>query len=178
MNTRRSPQRAPATETECPWADIAEDGSNLTVDLLPSVPFVRLADLFRRNVTSPYADLFELTVPQWRVLALMGHFSPVPFGMLVSFSGSDKALVSRAARQLEERGLAQVVPDTQGNRKKITWALTPEGEAIYQELMPIAQKRAAGILRALSREERITLFTALRKLEAVCSVPPPDGAAP
>jgi DNA-binding MarR family transcriptional regulator len=156
----------------CPWADIDEDGANLTVDLLPSVPFVRLADMFRRNVTAPYADLYELTVPQWRVLALMGHFSPVPFGMLVTFSGSDKALVSRAVRQLEERGLAQVLPDTQGNKKKLTWALTPEGEAIYHELMPIAQKRAAGILNSLSRTERITLYTVLGKLERACSSAP------
>lgn len=166
---------APAAAADCPWADIAPDGSNLTVEHLPSVPFVRLAELFRRNVTSSYAALYEFTVPQWRVLALMGHFSPIPFGMLVGFSGSDKALVSRAARQLEERGLARVVPDPDGNRKKITWALTPRGLAIYRELMPKAQQRAADILNALDREERITLHRVLGKLEGLCSAPAVDG---
>jgi DNA-binding MarR family transcriptional regulator len=169
----------PPAAVSCPWEHIAEDGSNLSVDLLPSVPFVRLADMFRRKVTAPYARLGGLTVPQWRVLALMDHFSPIPFGMLVSFSGSDKALVSRTVRQLEELGLAVVLPDAQGNKKKLTCAITPEGEAICRELMPIAQQRAARLLNGLTRDERVTLYTVLAKLEALIGELPalaPDEA--
>ena len=75
--TKSTAPTAPA-DADCPWSTIEEDGSNLTVDQLPSVPFVRLADLFRRNITAPYANLYDLAVPQWRLFALMGYFSPVP----------------------------------------------------------------------------------------------------
>jgi len=175
MTKTRNPARGAPAATPCPWEDIADDGSNLSVDMLPSVPFVRLADLFRRKVTAPYANLHDLTVPQWRMLALMDHFSPIPFGMLVSFSGSDKALVSRTVRQLEELGLAAVLPDAQGNKKKLTCAITPEGEAICRELMPIAQQRAARLLNGLSRAERVTLHAVLGKLEALIEALPPLG---
>ena len=59
--------------------------------------------ILRRDLTSAYAGAAGLSVSEWRVLSLVAHAGTLPFGLLVQQSTSDKALVSRTVRLLEER---------------------------------------------------------------------------
>ncbi|MAK55672.1 MAG: MarR family transcriptional regulator, partial [Pusillimonas sp.] len=116
----------------CPWKEIQEDGRNLTVDQFPSTVIVQLANSLRREVTTKYAEKYGLTVSEWRLLSLLARFAPIPFGELVALSGSDKALVSRTLRSLEQHGFCTVQPEPGGHKKKLVCNITPEGRAKHE----------------------------------------------
>jgi hypothetical protein len=88
-----------------PWTALDEAGSGLTVDAFLTTLMSQVGNALRRTITVPYADAAELTVSEWRLLALIAHAGELPFSALVVQSTSDKALVSRTLRLLEERGL-------------------------------------------------------------------------
>jgi hypothetical protein len=90
-----------------PWTALDEAGSGLTVDAFLTTLMSQVGNALRRTITVPYADAAELTVSEWRLLALIAHAGELPFSALVVQSTSDKALVSRTLRLLEERGLVQ-----------------------------------------------------------------------
>jgi DNA-binding MarR family transcriptional regulator len=149
-----------------PWTELAPDGAGLSVHDFLTTRLSGLMTILRRDLTSAYASEFGLSVSEWRLLSLVAHSGSLPFGELVQQSTSDKALVSRTMRILEERGLIEVRPESPTARKRITCAITPKGEALHAQVMPIARRRQAGLLRVLTRAERRTLFDVLGKLRA------------
>ncbi len=164
MTTKTQEAAGKHTTEASPWNQLAPDGSNLTVDKFPSTIIVQLANILRREVTTPYAEAFGLTVSEWRLLSLIARFSPLPFGDLVRLSSSDKALVSRTVRILEERGFCKLEPEPGGNRKKLVCVATESGMALNQTVMPVAQKYQLNVLNQLTPEERAGLYAGLMKL--------------
>lgn len=160
----------PASSTGCPWADVGEDGAYLTVNNFPTTLIVTLANSLRRTVTVPYAEQFDLTVSEWRLLSLLMHYVAVPFGELVALSGSDKALVSRALRMLQERGYVEL-RQVRG-KSKPCYRVTRSGRALHAKVIPVARAHQAQVLSVLTQEERVVLYTALKKLHAACGVGP------
>jgi DNA-binding MarR family transcriptional regulator len=150
---------------ECPWAEISDDGADLTVDNFPTTLIVTLANSLRRNVTVPYSEQFDLTVSEWRLLSLLMHYVAVPFGELVALSGSDKALVSRALRMLQERGSVDL--RQRRGQDKPSYRVTRRGRTLHDKVIPVARAQQARVLAVLSRDERVAMYNALKKLHAV-----------
>ncbi len=153
----------------CPWADVQQDGVGLSVDNFPTTLIVTLANSLRRTVTAPYSDQFDLTVSEWRLLSLLMHYVAVPFGELVALSGSDKALVSRALRMLQQRGFVEL-RQLRGQDKP-RYRVTRRGRALHDKVIPVARAQQARVLAALTQEERVVLYTALKKLHAAFGAP-------
>lgn len=146
-----------------PWADPGVAGENLALEDFPSFLFVRLANVIQRDVTARYLADLDLNASQWRVLAALASYSPIPFSDLVRLSMSDKALVSRSLQTLADRGLAQVEADpTHG--KRLVCTITGKGKSLYRRVLPRAQKAQAEILALLEVHERVALHAALVKL--------------
>lgn len=165
-------------EANCPWETLDEEGNGLVVDDFLTTMLSQLVNALRRTVTLPYAEQFELTVPEWRLLALLAHARQLPFAELVVQSTSDKALVSRTLRLLESRGLVKI--DAEGNtpRKKLICSITPQGLALHEQVMPLARKGQAEVIRLLEPEERRAMYQALRKLHGLCVAPGRKDAIP
>lgn len=157
-----------ASPTPCPWADVGEDGANLTVDNFPTTLIVTLANSLRRTVTAPYAEQFSLTVSEWRLLSLLVHYVAVPFGELVALSGSDKALVSRALRMLQQRGYVEL--RRVRGKAKACYRVTRSGRALHAKVIPVARAHQARVLSALTPPERVALYSALKKLHLAFGV--------
>lgn len=157
----------------CPWADVGDDGANLTVDNFPTTLIVTLANALRRMVTVPYAEQFDLTVSEWRLLSLLMHYVAVPFGELVLLSGSDKALVSRALRMLQQRGFVELRPVR--GKSRPCYRVTRKGRALHDKVIPVARAYQARVLAALTHDERVNLYATLKKLHAICGTPAPAG---
>ena len=167
----KSTPAATAADAASPWADPGEAGEQLALEDFPTFLFVRLASAMQRDVTAGYLADFELNASQWRVLAALAAYTPIPFSELVKLSMSDKALVSRSVQALAESGLALVEADP-GHGKKLVCAITPKGKALYKRVLPKAQAAQADILFKLERDERIALHSALLKLrDAFGAVP-------
>lgn len=151
------------TTIDSPWADPGEAGENLSLEDFPTFLFVRVAGAMQRDVTAGYLADFELNAPQWRVLAALAAYTPIPFSELVKLSNSDKALVSRSLQALAESGWAQVDADPD-HGKRLVCSITPKGRKLYQRVLPRAQAAQAGILALLERDERMALHATLLKL--------------
>lgn len=183
MVTKTPNPSASRASDASPWTEPASDGSNLTVDKFPSTMIVQLANILRREVTTQYAEAFGLTVSEWRLLSLIARFSPLPFGELVRLSSSDKALVSRTVRTLEERGFCTLKPEPGGNRKKLVCVATEKGLALNRTVMPVAQRYQVNVLQQLTPDERTGLYAALMKLRKAADagllrIPAPDDSTP
>lgn len=179
MVTKSHGMSAGKNKEKSPWQTLKEDGSNLTVDKFPSTIIVQLANILRREVTTQYAERFDLTVSEWRILSLIARFTPIPFSELVRLSSSDKALVSRTLRTLQQRGYCTVQPEPGGNRKKLVCVATEAGLALNRSVMPVAQKYQVNVLNQLTEDERVALYNALMKLRKSADagrlrIPAPD----
>ncbi|MBI2770884.1 MAG: winged helix-turn-helix transcriptional regulator [Burkholderiales bacterium] len=159
------------TKATSPWAEPGAAGERLTLEDFPTFLFVRLASAMQRDVTAGYLADFELNAPQWRVLAALAAYAPIPFSELVKLSMSDKALVSRSLQALAGRGLAQVKADPD-HGKKLVCHITAKGRALYQKVLPRAQAAQADILALLGKDERVALHATLQKLRAALDTRP------
>ncbi len=165
-------------KAECPWTELDEQGNGLDVDDFLTTMLSQLVNALRRTVTLPYAGRFELTVPEWRLLALLAHARQLPFAELVAQSTSDKALVSRTLRLLEARELVRLDAHGDTPRKKLICSITPQGLALHEQVMPLARKGQAEVIRLLEPEERRAMYQALRKLHGLCVTPGRKDAIP
>ncbi len=162
----------------CPWVNLDDEGSGLTVDHFLTTMVSQVINGLRRTVTLPYAEAFGVTVPEWRLLSLLAHAKSLPFAELVVQSTSDKAQVSRTVRRLEAQGLVAIHAEGSTPRKKLTCAITPAGQAFHEKVIPIARQRQAAMIRLLTPEEREVTYRALKKLHAHCMAIPENGNTP
>lgn len=151
-------------ESDCPWRNLAADGGELSLEDFLTFRLGRLGNASQRLITTRYLESHGLKVPEWRMLAALAAFAPMPFSRLVQVSSSDKALVSRTLRQLVERGLAQTHTDPYHGRR-IVCEITASGMEFYHRIMPEARRRQAMWLHALEPDERSALYRILDKLE-------------
>ena len=151
-----------------PWSQLSETGDGLTVDNFLTTFMSQVVLALRRSITLPYAEKFGLTVPEWRLLSLLSHAKSLPFAELVLQSTSDKALVSRTVRLLEKRGFVFI--ETEGNtpRKRLICSISPKGEALHSQVIPLARRSQAEVIRVMTPEERRVVFHALKRVQQSC----------
>lgn len=158
-----------ATPAIDPWSELDEAGTGLTVNDFLTTMLSQLVTALRSSVTEPYATQFELTVPEWRMLALLAHGKELSFAEMVKQSTSDKALVSRTLRLLEDRGLVTLESEGSTPRRRLICRITPAGETLHAQVIPLARRGQASVIRLLTPEERQGLYTGLRKLHGICT---------
>jgi DNA-binding MarR family transcriptional regulator len=139
------------------------DGFRLE-DFLPyqlSVASSRVSRLFARR----YADAFGISIPEWRVIAVLGRFGTLSPSAVGEATAMDKVKVSRAAASLAARGLLKQAPDPHDGRgRKLT--LSRKGETVHQGVVPLARELEATLSAGLSRPEWASLRKALVRLDA------------
>jgi DNA-binding MarR family transcriptional regulator len=153
---------------ETPWSQLNAQGDGLTVDDFITTLMSQVGNALRRTITVPYAEKHDLTVSEWRLLALIAHSKRLAFSDLVVQSTSDKALVSRALKRLQAKGLVDLQGEGNTPRKKIFCRITEQGEALHAQVMPLARASQAAAIRALPEDERNAMYRALMRLRAHC----------
>lgn len=163
-----------SSKSSCPWAPLSRNGANLNVEDFLTFRLTRLSNSLRNNLTKPYLEEFELSLPEWRLLALVTRFSPLRFSELTQRSSMDKGQVSRTLRVMTDRGLTKTrVIAQRGSRSSealaapVSVAVTAKGKSLYKHVLPVAQRRQAQILEVLSQSERLALFSTIDKLYTV-----------
>ena len=125
-----------------------------------------------------YNERFGIAIPEWRVLATVGEFRSVTAKAIGLHAHMGKVKVSRAAASLENRGLIRRVPNPDDGREAFL-ALTPDGEAVFGEIAPLALTYVGRLTETLSAADRATLDrlidTLLRRADEMSAAGPPDG---
>jgi DNA-binding MarR family transcriptional regulator len=169
MKKAAPPARAPQAAADGPWPDLDEAGSGLSVDDFLTTVVSRTANALRRTITTRYADGSGLSISEWRMLSVLAHARHLSFSDLVVAAVADKAQVSRAVRQMQERGLVAVEKTGSNPRwQQVDCRVTPAGMALYRKVMPAARRAQAEMIRKLPPGNRATLYRSLRLLHDLC----------
>lgn len=110
-----------------------------------------------------YAAEFGLTIPEWRVLAVLGSYAPVSSNEIVARTAMDKAKVSRAVARLVEGGLILRAVDP-ADQRLIRLTFSRRGRAVYEAIVPRARALEAELLDGLGPRERAALAGLLDRL--------------
>ncbi|HEY0107239.1 MAG TPA: MarR family winged helix-turn-helix transcriptional regulator [Rhizomicrobium sp.] len=135
------------------------------LDLDRFLPY-RLSVLSNRvsgAIARQYSDRFGLTIPEWRVMAVLGSTPGLSAREVAERTAMDKVQVSRAVDSLmRARRVARLADAEDGRILRLT--LTPKGHAIYDAVVPVALQLEELLLSALAPAERRALDGLLKKL--------------
>ena len=126
------------------------------------------ANAVSRLVARAYESRFGLTVPQWRLMAVLGETAPLTPQNLCGRTVMDKVTVMRAARVLLQRKLVRRLPNAQDGRSH-RLVLTAAGRRMYAQIAPLALAHEARLIRGLARKEVAQLERCLRRLQGAAS---------
>lgn len=125
-----------------------------------------LANRVSKAVARLYASRFDMTIPEWRVLAVVGRFGPLTATDVGSRTEMDKVQVSRSIARLLDRGLIERRTDP-NDRRRMDLRLTEQGRVIHGEIVPLARSVEMKLLATLDEASRAALINGLEKLESV-----------
>jgi DNA-binding MarR family transcriptional regulator len=118
-----------------------------------------------RLIARVYADRFDLSVPEWRVIAHLGNSAGPSARSLAERTAMDKVKVSRAVAQLTSRRLLRrdVNPLDQ---RGVKLTLTPSGRRVYESIVPAALEMERAIVAELEPGDVEQLTSILDRIEA------------
>jgi DNA-binding MarR family transcriptional regulator len=135
------------------------------LDLDKFMPY-RLSVLTNRvssAIARHYSRRFSLSVPEWRVMAVLGQTPGLSAREVAERTAMDKVQVSRAVQSLlKARRLTRVAHARDGRVAHLS--LSARGLAIYNQVAPLALALEEQFLSALSAEERKAFDALLAKL--------------
>jgi DNA-binding MarR family transcriptional regulator len=122
-----------------------------------------LAEAVSRSMAQVYAQRFELTRDEWRVLSALAETRSMKTGELIAHTTLDKMPVSRAVNRLERDGLI-AREDDPDDRRGYVLRLRPAGRALYRRIVPVVLERERYLFEGLSAAEQAALESAMDKL--------------
>ena len=123
------------------------------------------SNLVSDAVARTYQTLFGLSIPEWRIVAVLAEAGGVTQAMIGQRTRMDKVTVSRAAIALVARGL--LVREAHDDRRSHGLALTPAGRELYGQVAPKALELERQIFDGFERAEVDQFVAMLERVEAV-----------
>jgi DNA-binding MarR family transcriptional regulator len=111
-----------------------------------------------------YASNFDMSVPEWRLMALVGRFEGISAKEISDRLLMDQVAISRAVHKCTKRGFIREMPNS-GDRRRKRLAFTAEGRAYFRRFFPRACRLASDMESGLTQSEARTLKKLLKKLD-------------
>lgn len=154
--------------TPLPQSGPADPTSARPLLLDDFIPF-RLSftsNLVSDTIARSYEALFGLSIPEWRLIAVVAETGGITQAEIGHRTRMDKVTVSRAAIALVERGLLERSANAADRRSHLLM-LSDAGRTLYAAIAPKAQDLEARIFAQFDPAE-VAAFTAmLRRIDAV-----------
>ena len=115
------------------------------------------------NIASVYEKRFGVSVPEWRVIAILGRYPGLSAVEVADRTLMDKVAVSRAVTKLIktsriDREFADV------DRRRSILNLSEEGRQVHNEIAPLALQFEQELLQDISEKDYETFNTILDQL--------------
>ena len=136
-------------------------------DFLPNRLSI-LSHTVSTTIAQVYEKRFNLTIPEWRVIAILGRFPGLSAVEVAERTFMDKVAVSRAVTKLIKNGRV----DRQfadADRRRSILNLSEEGRRVHGEVAPLALQFEQDLLAGLSEEEVGKLDVIMERLMARAS---------
>jgi len=114
-------------------------------------------------IAGAYAHRFGLTIPEWRVIAVLGLEPGLSAAEVAERTAMDKVAVSRAVSSLlRSRRLVRATANS--DRRRSVLKLSRLGESVYWRVVPFARRYEEELLAEFSTIERARLDRLLSRL--------------
>ncbi len=142
----------------------------------PRDPLLLLHRLLKlaNRISAPFNAYLEqryrITLNDFRLLMSLGHMQEAAAHELMEVTGVNGMTVSRSVAALRRQGRVSSVRDAANRRRKLL-RLTPEGQELYERMLPTADKVATYLVAGLRQRDLAhfarTVAAMTRRLEAV-----------
>lgn len=150
--------------TPAPSEPLAVDRTD-TLELERFLPYRLsvLSNIVSQAIASAYERRFDLSIPEWRVMAVVARYPGISAVDVVARTAMDKVAVSRAVNRLVEAGRLLRRNDAT-DRRRVQLQLSPAGRAVYRKVVPVARSYEQNLESVLSERELDVLDALLAKL--------------
>jgi DNA-binding MarR family transcriptional regulator len=136
-----------------------------TLQLAEFLPFRLsvLSNMTSQAIASIYATRFAMSIPEWRVVAVLAETPGLSAAEVATRTAMDKVAVSRAVSALlaSRRVVRKLALK---DRRRSMLQLSAAGRELYRDVVPLARRYEAELLAGLTASESRELDTLLRKL--------------
>ena len=137
------------------------------VDVTQNLTFriIQLASTLGRSAASAIPDATGMSVPQWRVISVIGSRPGISFRTLVQILEIDKGWISRTLTKLQDDGVVTATPDP-ADKRQFTLELTAAGRELHHQGSRISRMRQKQLEAEFSDTEYQALLDLLDRLQA------------
>lgn len=136
---------------------------NLTLERFLPYRLSVLANTVSLKVASAYQRRFGLTIPEWRVMAMLAQYPNISAVDVAERTAMDKVAVSRAVQSLMAKGHIKRATHAEDRRRSML-TLSTGGRAVYKRVIPIARTFEQQLVDVLSGRERKVLEDLITRL--------------
>lgn len=147
----------------------ADEESAVDVTALLSYRLLVLSNTLGRWAAREYPRRFNLTLPEWRIISVLGARGPISPIEVSNLIAVDRAWISRTVPRLAERGLLQVQDDP-GDRRRTLLLLTANGAHLHRTISQVSLERQRRLTQALGEKEAADFDRTLAKLQRKAEV--------
>jgi len=117
------------------------------------------------TIAQVYEKRFKLSIPEWRVIAILGRFPGLSAVEVAERTFMDKVAVSRAVTKLLKNGrIDRQFADA--DRRRSILNLSEEGRRVHDEVAPLALQFERDLLDGLDDDETRKLSVIMDRLMA------------
>ena len=115
------------------------------------------------NIARIYEKRFGVSIPEWRVIAVLGRYPGLSAVEVADRTLMDKVAVSRAVTKLIKNGrIDREFADA--DRRRSILNLSKHGRAVHNEIAPLALQFERELLQDISEQDYETFSTVLEQL--------------
>ncbi len=142
-----------------------KESSKLNLQRFLPYRLTKLSGIISRSLAERYSRQFDLTIQEWRILAILGEKPGLTAREVGNLASLDKVNISRATDRLEKAGriLRKVVAE---DRRAFALYLTDNGQDILDKIIPLASRYEDLLLDSFSSEEIEQLDSFLNRLDS------------
>ena len=117
------------------------------------------------TIAQVYEERFSLSIPEWRVIAILGRFPGLSAVDVAERTLMDKVAVSRAVTKLLKNGrIDREFADA--DRRRSILNLSAEGRRVHDEVAPLALQFERDLLQGLDADDTAKLDVIMERLLA------------
>jgi DNA-binding MarR family transcriptional regulator len=117
-----------------------------------------------RGLAAMYTKLFHITVPQWRVLTVIGRHAPASASKVAGLTSLEPDKITRAVDSLVKLGFVHRKPDPR-DKRFVVLTLSIKGKRVNGEIEKVRNAMELELAGALKPDEIEALYGLLDKLQ-------------
>jgi DNA-binding MarR family transcriptional regulator len=140
------------------------DSDTLTLERFLPYRLSVLASTVAFKIATSYERKFGLTIPEWRVMAMLAQYPKISAVDVAERTAMDKVAVSRAVQSLLTKGYIKRDIHAEDRRRSML-TLSASGRSVYKRVLPVARSFEDQLLSSVSARERKLLEDLLTRLQ-------------